>query len=288
MIPNWIVEELKDKFGIEIQEVRSVSGGSINRAFMLMTNQGKLFLKYNKNAPSGFFQKEADGLALLKRPKTDLRIPDVTAVSSQSESGSSYLLMEFIESGRGSSSNSFDFGSELAKLHHFEGESYGLDSDNYIGRLPQQNGSYSEWPTFFIEKRIEPQLKMAFDSDKLSSGITANWKRLAKRLEDIFPPSRPSLLHGDLWGGNYLFDASGKAVLIDPAVYYGHPEMDLAFTKMFGGFSDSFYRGYEEISTLENGFNDRVQIYNLYPLLVHVNLFGGHYISSFNNVLRQF
>lgn len=284
-LPENVVNVLSDRHGITINNHRSVDGGSINHAYLISTNKGQLFLKYNPSAPHDFFEKEALGLHALKSSGTSLRIPDVIAVGNPATGTPCFLLMEYIEEGR--SGNSYTFGAELAKLHQTRGEYFGFDTDNYIGSLPQQNEKYRDWIDFFREKRIAPQLRMAFDSGRLSKNLDVNWKRLSNELENLMPACKPSLLHGDLWGGNYLFDAAGTAVLIDPAVYYGHPEVDLAFSKMFGGFSEDFYRGYESVTPLEPGFRDRVPVFNMYPLLVHVNLFGGHYASQFEQFLRS-
>lgn len=199
-----------------------------------------------------------------------------------------FLLMEFIEPGPGSDESSLQFGRQLATLHQTSAECFGLDHDNYIGRLPQSNRRHRDWNAFFIAERIEPQLKQAIDSRAVDAGIANHWKRVARQLPDLIPTGRPALLHGDLWGGNYMFDGSDRAVLFDPAVYYGHHEMELAFTTLFGGFSERFYEGYEEIAPLKPGFQERIPIYNLYPLLVHVNLFGGHYIRQVEAILRNF
>lgn len=286
MIPSTLSNHLADTLNLDIKKSQSVSGGSINRAAKISTNRGDLFLKWNSNAPNDFFEKEADGLKRLDSAGTALRIPNVISSGKPEDGRPGYLLMEFIEEGR--SGDSYEFGRNLSKMHQTNADQFGLEVDNYIGSLPQSNSHHDNWINFFVKERINPQIQMAVDSGKLNSGIFQNWERLASKLDEIFPSVKPSLLHGDLWGGNYLFNSEGKAVLIDPAVYYGHPEMDLAFTKMFGGFSGEFYRGYESESPLVPGFSERVPIYNLYPLLVHVNLFGGHYISQFNSILRKF
>lgn len=286
MIPNHIETHLSTILGNDLQNVRSVSGGSINRAYKITAGSSDYFLKINPSAPPDFFTREAEGLSELKKGGTDLIVPEVIAVEEPSEDHPGFLLMEFIPSSH--SGDSFSFGAELAKLHQTKRNHFGFQTDNYIGSLPQKNSDYDTWISFFSDCRIEPLLKMAIDSGKLQSGIFSNWERLLSTLPDIIPGCSPSLLHGDLWGGNYLFDDTGSAVLIDPAVYYGHPEMDLAFSKMFGGFSDVFYRGYESVAPLEPGFEERVPIHNMYPLLVHVNLFGGHYTSQFHTFLRKF
>ena len=286
MIPTKLSNHLAEALNLEIIKSQSVSGGSINRAAKITTNRGDMLLKWNTNAPDDFFEKEADGLKRLATARTALRIPDVISSGKPVNSRPGFLLMEFIDEGR--SGNSFAFGQNLAKLHQTDIDQFGLDTDNYIGSLPQSNRRHDNWITFFTEERINPQIQMAVDSGKLSRGILQNWDQLSRKLNEIFPPTKPSLLHGDLWSGNYLFDSSGSGVLIDPAVYYGHPEMDLAFTKMFGGFSSEFYKGYKSELPLEPGFSERIPIYNLYPLLVHVNLFGGHYTSQFHSTLRKF
>ena len=286
MIPAELSTHLSETLDLEIKSSKSASGGSINRAAKISTNRGDLFLKWNNNAPDDFFEKEADGLKRLGRSESNLRIPNVISNGKPESGRPGYLLMEFIEEGR--FGDSFEFGRQLANLHQTGADHFGLDTDNYIGSLPQSNRRHDNWIDFFTEERINPQIKMAIDSGKLATNITQNWNRISTKLIDIFPATTPSLLHGDLWGGNYLFNSDGQAVLIDPAVYYGHPEMDLAFTKMFGGFSGEFYSGYESKSPLEPGFSERVPIYNLYPLLVHVNLFGGHYISQFKSILNKY
>jgi len=286
MLPESITSYLADHSGIEVQSAQSVSGGSINQAVKIASNKGDFFLKWNSSAPEDFFTKEAEGLELLKSAASDLRVPEVIVAEKPGESRHAFLLMEYIEEGR--SGNSFTFGKELAKLHQTTAPQFGLETDNYIGSLPQNNRMHDDWPGFFSEERIKPQLKMAIDTGKMDRSLFSNWDRLASKLDELLPHTKPSLIHGDLWGGNYLFDSSGKAVLIDPAVYYGHPEMDLAFSKMFGGFSGDFYEGYESVTPLEPGFSGRVPIYNLYPLLVHVNLFGGHYTTQAAQLLKKY
>jgi fructosamine-3-kinase len=285
-IPDSITKALQTGHNLTITGGRSVSGGSINEAYRVETNMGPLFLKLNRSAPNDFFEKEAEGLKLLKSAGIKLRIPDVIAFGKPSRSCPGFLLMEYIEEGR--SGDSFTFGAELAKLHQTTAEAFGLHTDNYIGSLPQSNRRHERWADFFSGERIRPQLEMAVQSGKMNRTALSQWAKLESRLDELLPPCKPSLIHGDLWGGNYLFDSSGTAVLIDPAVYYGHPEMDLAFSKMFGGFSADFYEGYQSVTPLEAGFSDRVPVYNLYPLLVHVNLFGGHYTSQAVRFLKQF
>tara|TARA_R100001143_G_C3360805_1_gene135418 strand:- start:9660 stop:10520 length:861 start_codon:yes stop_codon:yes gene_type:complete len=286
MIPQSLRDHLHDEHSIEIENEHRISGGDINQSYKISTNRGEFFLKLNTDVPPDFFEKEKEGLNEMRKSDSGLIIPEVIAVGRPKTDQPGFLLLEFIkESTKG---NSFHFGAELAKLHKNEGPSFGFSSNNYIGRLPQSNHNHKSWSDFFIQERINPQLKLAVDSGKLSINLKTSADRLAKKLDDLFPPCRPSLLHGDLWGGNYLFNESGQGVLIDPAVYYGHPEMDLAFTHMFGGFSKEFYHGYESITSLEPGFNDRIPIYNLYPLFVHANLFGGHYISQVEHQLKRF
>lgn len=285
-IPDSILTTLQDKHNLNVTGTKTESGGSINHAFQLETNRGNYFLKWNASAPDDFFEKEAEGLKLLNSAGTKLLIPEVIASGKPEPGHPGFLLMEYIETGR--SGNSFAFGSELARLHHTTTDHFGLDSHNYIGSLPQSNHRHPDWPGFFSEERIRPQLRMAIDSGKLNTSVMAQWEQIEARLADLLPEPKPSLVHGDLWGGNYMFNTDRNAVLIDPAVYYGHPEMDLAFSKMFGGFSTDFYRGYESETKLEPGFEDRIPLHNLYPLLVHVNLFGGHYVSQAQSVLKRF
>lgn len=286
MIPVSVYDKLQESYDISADSVRSVSGGSINQAWKISAQNTEYFLKINTSAPTDFFTREAEGLTELRKAKTTLTVPKVIAAEEPAEDRPGFLLMEYIPSSQ--SGDSFSFGTELAKLHLTKRNHYGFHSDNYIGSLPQINSDRDDWLTFFSECRIEPQLKMAIDSGKLQPDIMSGWNHLHSTLPDIIPECSPSLLHGDLWSGNYLFDESGSAVLIDPAVYYGHPEMDLAFSKMFGGFSAGFYRGYESVQPLDPGFEERIPIHNIYPLLVHVNLFGGHYTHQLISLLKRF
>jgi len=288
MIPESIKKFLTDQLDISVSGSTSLSGGDINRAAKLTTNRGELFLKWNRNAPPDMFEKEDKGLNLLRKGTDNIKVPDTIAHHKPEDEIPGFLLMEFIRSGSASPADEFRFGAELAGLHNQTTSHFGLDHDNYIGRLPQSNRHHENWSAFFIDERIKPQIISAIDSGRLSANILKHTERFYSELESIFPDCKPSLLHGDLWGGNYFFDTNGTGVLIDPAVYYGHPEMDLAFTRMFGGFSAQFYKGYESVTELADGFDDRIPVYNLYPLLVHVNLFGGGYAMQARRFLEKY
>ena len=269
---------------VEIFEFKSVAGGCINSGGRLATSQGIYFLKWNDaHRFPEMFQKEALGLELLKKTGT-VKIPSVITVGETSEQ--QFIIHEFIEPGRPHSSYSMELGKGLAMLHKESASSFGLDHDNYIGALPQKNSAHTDWVEFFIEERLKPQIQLAADNGRLHE--TKRFEKLFARLPEVLPVEPPALLHGDLWNGNVITDREGNAVLIDPAVYYGHREMDLAFTQLFGGFSQEFYQAYSDEFPLVPGFPSRVDLYNLYPLLVHVNLFGGSYARQVISILDRF
>ncbi|MEM9024402.1 MAG: fructosamine kinase family protein, partial [Bacteroidota bacterium] len=163
-----------------------------------------------------------------------------------------------------------------------------LERNNYIGSLPQTNTPRPDWTSFFIEQRLEAQCRMARDAGAIGPELLRAFDRAFHRLDGFFPEEPAALLHGDLWMGNFLCTSDGKPMLIDPAVYGGHREMDLAMTRLFGGFAPAFYQSYADTYPLENGWEERVPIANLYPLMVHVNLFGGHYVQQVAQCLRRF
>jgi fructosamine-3-kinase len=175
----------------------------------------------------------------------------------------------------------------LAKLHEVKSDQYGLDHDNYIGSLAQSNTKHPDWKSFFITERIQPQLKLAMEKGLIDMEMIKQFESFFDHFDDLIPEEPPALLHGDLWNGNYLVSNSGKAALIDPAVYFGHREMDLAMTKLFGGFDAEFYQAYNEKFPLKKGWEKRIPIHNLYPLLVHVNLFGSGYVSQIKLILNN-
>ena len=283
MLPENIHTSIEQHLNDSIINTHSVFGGDINQSAKLEFTSGKaLFIKWNLDSPEGMFEAEAKGLKLLKTAETGLVIPNVHFVDR------AYLLLDWIEEQGGLQQSAFNFGRELAKLHKTTDRSFGLDFDNYIGRLPQSNYRHSNWYDFFAIERIEPQVKMGVESGKLSRTLLRDVQVFYKKLGHIFPVEQPALLHGDLWSGNYMYTKSGKVSIYDPAVYFGHREMDLAMTRLFGGFSANFYNGYKEEFPLEPGFDSRVQVYNLYPILVHANFFGGTYCRQAEEIILRY
>lgn len=281
-------EHLSDHIGqpVDIEESFAVGGGSINDAWRLETDAGRFFLKTNSadRYPS-MFEAEADGLRRLREVGA-LRVPGVIAHGEDHDD--SYMLLEWVEEGIKGQGFWEDFGRGLAQLHRHTQELFGMDRDNYIGSLVQRNTPEHNWPGFFIHQRLEPQLRLARDRRRVEAGMAFRFERLFHQMDKLFPSEPPALLHGDLWSGNYLCDAEGKPMLIDPAVYFGHREMDLAMTKLFGGFDEALYNAYHAAWPLERGWEERVDLCNLYPLLVHVNLFGGGYVAQVEAVLRRY
>lgn len=289
-IPSSVLEGVKELLKVVdaavIQDFSFASGGCINQGGRIKTTSGNFFLKWNdeKKFPK-MFEAESKGLKLLQQQNT-IRIPKVIGVG---ERGSyQFLLLEFIEQKSRSKMYWKQLGDRLAALHQCTAVSFGLDHDNYIGSLKQFNSAHSTWINFFIEQRLNVQVKLAIDAGLSGSDWTKKFETLYAKLPSLLPEEKPSLLHGDLWSGNLITDEKGEPCLIDPAVYFGNREADLAMTSLFGGFDDEFYSSYAEVFPLQKGYEKRVDLYNLYPLLVHVNLFGGSYVHSVENILRAF
>jgi len=271
-----------------IEKASGIGGGCINDAHRVETGQGSFFVKFNHAGRyPGMFEAEAKGLELLYDAQK-VAVPKVIGVGEQDDI--SMLVLEFIESSGQNPDFWQDFGRGLAELHRQQPEAaeFGLDHDNYIGSLPQRNNSHKSWTEFFVSERLEPQLKMARDSGQAGGELSKMFDKLYPRLPEFFPEEPPSLLHGDLWSGNYMTGGKGQAVIIDPAVYYGHRYMDLGMSKLFGGFSTAFYEAYNDAWPMESSWNESMDIANLYPLMVHVNLFGGGYLSSVKGILKRF
>lgn len=292
MLPLAIVPELEkllknhtQKEAI-IDETTAVGGGSINAAYRLSYAGKSFFLKYNNASHfPKMFEKEALGLKLLSESQS-LRIPQIIGHSSKGQT--SFLLLEYIEQGQTDKQFWENFGHGLARLHRNSHPTFGLNHSNFIGSLDQFNTSETSWADFFIRQRLQPQIELAKRNALLSTKMLTDFEKLFMLLPSLFPEEAPALLHGDLWSGNFLCSQSGEAVLIDPAVYYGHREMDIGMSKLFGGFHPRFYEAYNAAWPLEKGWKQRIDLCNLYPLLVHVNLFGGGYVGQLESCLTKY
>ncbi len=271
---------------VEVIETQFLAGGDINTAAQVFSSEGVFFIKWNHtNQAINMFEVEAKGLDLLRQTDTAV-IPEVVGYGCYQDK--SYLVLSYIDSGK-LSDNYWDLlGQSLAEIHSHTQSTFGLSFNNYIGSLPQNNQPIANGFAFFFEQRLLPQAGMAFYNELLSKSTYEALLRLRDRLPDLLPAERPALLHGDLWSGNVMITEDGTPALIDPAVYYGFRETDLAHTRLFGGFDSRFYDAYNEAFPLEAGFDERVPIYNLYPLLVHVNLFGSGYVSGVERILKPF
>jgi fructosamine-3-kinase len=281
-----VLKNIFDDAGLNVVRYEQVHGGDINEAFCLFTDNGKYFLKINDaDKYPGMFQKEANGLDMLRK-NSSLITPQVVkhGIVHQQQ----YLFLEWLEKGAIQKNTWENFGIDLAKMHEQPQEYFGLHEDNFIGSLQQINTPFDDWNIFFAECRIMPLIKTLFDNREISSVDSNAANLVCERFSELFPIEPPSLLHGDLWGGNFMITSSGHAAIYDPAVYYGHREMDIGMTKLFGGFDANFYDAYNNHYPLAKGWEGRLPLTQLYPLLVHAVLFGGHYISSAINIIRQY
>lgn len=272
----------------EVQAATSVGGGDINRAVKFQTRQGVFFVKWNENAPEGMFETEAKGLRLLSSAG-EVRVPDVAMQSEKMGETPAFLVLEWLELAQTKEGEgAMKLGRGLAAIHRNIAESHGLDHDNYIGSLPQRNTQSESWPRFYGEERIKPQMELAREKGVLSGELESLLMRLIEKLPQLVPDAEASLLHGDLWSGNWGVMKTGEPVVYDPAVYYGHREMDLAMAELFGGFGEGFLRGYNEVWTVDAEYEKRRGLYQLYPLMVHMNLFGGAYAGQVEGVAKGY
>lgn len=283
-IKNKIETVLKEK----ITKQYTVSGGCINDARILHTESGKhFFIKTNPGNPPDMFAKEANGLKEIASANV-IRVPQVIYVND------TFLLLEAIILSSKSQSFFEDFGRRFAQLHKYNGKYFGFFENNYIGSTPQINianeNEKSDWTKFYFNKRLKFQFDLAEKKGYAGESLHNAFSRLENKIEDILKSNgeKPALLHGDLWSGNFIIDEKGNACLIDPAVYYGHREADLAMTKLFGGFDDSFYEAYNEEYPLDDGYIYREKIYKLYHVLNHLNLFGSGYYQQAVSLIKYY
>lgn len=287
---NQAIENIRGN-GIRITNRQPVFGGDINRAYELTLSDGSvIFMKANIREKLAIFEGEAESLDFIKQTGT-IRSPEVLGIGTDNDI--SFLLLEYISSGHKSKAAFEELGIGLAKMHQAEtsafvtGGKFGALHDHLLGSGIQDNRPMDSWVTFFAECRLRPQFEKArryFDS--------STWKKIETFLDNLerylTEPENPSLLHGDLWGGNYMIDQMGHPWLIDPAAYVGHAEADLAMTELFGGFDRSFYEAYQNTTRLDPGYHDRRDIYNLYHLVKHLNLFGTGYLPSVLAIVKRY
>lgn len=262
----------------------NLSGGSINNVYRCSTEHHQFVIKLNDVLKYPLmFEKEEKGLALLNL--SNFRIPNV--INTGIYQNKSYLILEHIDN-TGNTINEIKLGTRLAEMHQITSDSFGLDHDNYIGSIPQINNKESVWTTFYQSMRLEPLVKKGFDSGSIENKSLRLFEKIYKELDHLIPIEPPSLVHGDLWQGNIICDEKSSPVLIDPAVYYGHREIDLAMLLLFGNISQDTIEVYNNIYPLDKHWQERIDIHQLYPILVHLILFGGSYYESVQKILRKY
>ncbi|MBD1832448.1 fructosamine kinase family protein [Cyanobacteria bacterium FACHB-472] len=262
---------------------RSVSGGCINQGYAISDGQRTYFVKLNQASLVDMFEAEALGLQQMLETNS-IRVPK--PICWGTEGNSAYIVLEWLELGRGNTQSWEKMGQQLAAMHHWVGkDAFGWDRNNTIGSTPQINTWTAAWGEFYVEHRLGYQFGLA----KRRGGHFPNQERLLEAIPELLADRQPqpSLVHGDLWGGNASCTVQGEPVIFDPAAYYGDREVDIAMTELFGGFPTAFYRGYNEVFPLDPGYERRKPLYNLYHILNHFNLFGGGYASQASGMIEQ-
>ncbi len=259
-----------------------MSGGDINDVYMLSTTKGKVIVKINiASLFPEMFAAEAKGLKELKSSNT-FRVPEILGFDTIDNT--SFLLLEYINTGQPSGDFWTVFGEKLALLHQQSSPCFGLSIDNYIGSLPQFNARHHTAEQFYIQQRLHPQFELAATNGFLFSGLD----QFYKCIEDEIPKEPASLIHGDLWSGNFIVGNGGIPCLIDPAVAFAPREMDISMMLLFGGFDSELFRVYDEVFPFSHNWRERLSIWQLYYLLVHLNIFGSSYYDSVKNVLNKY
>ena len=286
MIPRSILSAIEKDLGLKVGHESSLSGGDISAAYKLSTNKGDLFLKINSSSESlHMFQVEANGLQLIAETNA-IKTPMVLSVGETHEGA--YLALEAINSKRANAADLKLFGHQLSEMHNITKDVFGLEYDNYIGSLAQYNQAHETWLEFYTHERLKKQYDLAHNKNLLSNQEIPDLETLISGCRPFFQDIQPSLLHGDLWNGNYMIDQKGTPILIDPAVYFGHAEVDIAMSLLFDGFGSDFYDSYFENRPKTEGFSARMDLYKLYYLLVHLNLFGSSYKSSVMRITNDY
>ena len=282
MLSNQFTNYIQSLFNKKIVSIYPLSGGDINDVYLLDLNTTKVVVKINDaDRFPGMFAAEAIGLQMLAEHST-FTIPKI--LFEGEVENQSYLIIEHIDSANKTADFWKDFGYKLAHLHQQSAPYFGLEKDNYIGSLSQSNAKETNAVDFYIRQRIQPQIALASEKGYNFTEISSFYKNV----ETIIPDEASSLIHGDLWSGNYMVDNLGKPCLIDPAVAYAPREMDIAMMHLFGGFDPSVFDTYNEALPLESGWKDRIELWQLVYLLVHLNLFGSSYLDSVSSIINRY
>lgn len=277
-----IIQKIAIHHNLRLIEAKPLSGGDINEVFLLKCEEESFVIKLNNASKfPGMFAAEAEGLNLLKATES-FKIPEIIAAGTVQNS--SYLLLEYISSGQPNETFWHIFAENLAKLHKTTQNKFGLGHDNYIGSLPQKNKNCETASEFYINQRLMPQFELASENGFHFKELDNFYKNISEEI-----PNEPSsLIHGDLWSGNFMVSENGEPVIIDPAVAFAPREMDLAMMKLFGGFPDKTFDVYNSNFPLESGWTERIPLWQLYYLLVHLNLFGMGYLSRVTSIISKY
>ncbi|OBQ55462.1 fructosamine kinase family protein [Tamlana sp. s12] len=277
---------ISEIIGKPIHHVSDLQGGDISHAYKIASDGRAYFLKTNEAAYAlEMFQNEATSLGAIKHTNT-IKTPEIVACGTFKNRA--YLLLEFIPTKTADASDFKTLGKQLAQLHQNTQENFGFPQHNFIGKLTQSNTEHDNWLEFYTYERLLPQLNLATEKGLLKANETPSEAQILFTLKPLFENIKPSLIHGDLWSGNYLISDDDVPFLIDPAAYYGHYEVDIAMSQLFGGFDQEFYEAYLQEAERESFNQKRIEIYQLYFLLVHLNMFGYSYYTDVMHILRKY